>query len=234
MIDNYNDLTIEKFYELKDIDTSEGELDTIIQAIAVLSDMDDDDVMNLPLPEFNERSKKLAFIKTQPQLMKKLPDKIVINNKKYNILKDASKMKAGQYIDYKSYAKDFDSINKNLALILTTIVIPENKTYGEGYDTVELAEEFKKNVSIVMALSISNFFFRKFQSFSNNMLIYSELVMRKMIRKEKDKETKEKMREALETSRSLRSLVKSGYGLTGQSEYERFMDALSTISSTSM
>lgn len=225
MIDNYNDLTLDKFYEISDIDTSEGELETIVQAIAILSDIDEDDVLNLPINEFNERSKKLAFIKTKPELSKKLPDKIVINGKRYIILKDASKMTAGQYIDYKSYAKDFESINKNLALILTTVIIPEGKVYGDGYDTVELAEEFKKNVSIVLALSISNFFFRQFQRYSNNILTYLEWTMRKMMRKEKDKETKEKMMEAIQISRSLKSLVKSGFGLTGLSESEKSMDA---------
>lgn len=231
MIDNYNDLTLDKFYELKDIDTSEGEIDTIVQAIAILADMDEDDVLNLPIAEFNELSKKLAFIHTTPTLMKKLPDKVVINGKRYVILKDATQMTAGQYIDYKSYAKDFESIYKNLALILTTVIIPDGKKYGDGYDTVELAEEFKKNISIVMAMSISDFFFRQSQTYNKNILTYLEWKMRKMMRKEKDKEVKMKMKEAIQISRCLRSLVKNGYGLTGQSELGKYMDASLMMSS---
>lgn len=232
MIDNYNDLTLEKFYELKDVDTSEGEVSTIVQAISVLSDMDENEILKLPLAKFNEMSKKLEFLHTTPTLLKKMPDKVVINNKKYTVLKDATKMTAGQYIDYKSYAKDFDSLYKNLPLILTTVIIPEGKTYGDGYDTVELAEELKKHISITLAMSISNFFFTQSQTYSKNILIYLEMKMRKMMRKEKDKEVKTKMMEAIKEIHYLKTFLKNGYGLTGLLGLGKYTDAyLKTYSS---
>ena len=231
MIDRYEDLTIEKYLMLKDIDKEGDDIDMIVEAISILSDFTEDEVLNLPLSQFNKLSSKLKFISEEPKLIKKLPDNININGKMYSIVKDASKMTAGQYIDYKSYAKDFDSINKNLALIMTTVIVPQGKKYGEGYDTVELSEEFKRHLNIVLALSISNFFFIQFQNYSNNILIYLEVMLRKMRRKEKDKEMRMKMTEAITQNRLLRDSLKNGFGLTMQSELEKYMDAyLNTFS----
>ena len=148
MIDNYKDLTLEKFEQLSNIDIEMDDMEKMATTIAILSDQTVDEVLNMPINKFNDCAKSALFLKESPKTTNKLPDKIIINGKKYRILKDAKDMTAGQYIDFKSYAKKIDEISKNLALILTTVIIPEGKKYGDGYDTVELAEEFKKYINV--------------------------------------------------------------------------------------
>lgn len=217
MIEKYSDLTIEKYQQLREIDVDCSEEDIMVQIMSILSDMDEDAIMNLPLVEFNAMVRKTAFLKEKPKLTKRLPNTLTIHNQRFTLLKDASKMSAGAYIDYKSYIKKPEDIEKNLALILTTVLIPEGaKAYADGYDTFELAEEFKKYIGIELALSISNFFFTQLTTYSKNTLTYLELVLKKMSRsKTVDKETMEKMKEAQRECRLLRDSLIDGSGLTG-------------------
>lgn len=230
MIDNYKDLTLGKYYELMELDKEGDDIDLVVEMISILSDMDESEVLNLPISQFHELVRKLDFIKDKPKLLKKLPNSIIINGNKYNILKDATQMTAGQYIDYKELAKDMDSIEKNLPLILAVFIVPDGKKYSDGYDIYELSEELKDNISFELAASISNFFFMQSESYSNNILTYLEWTLRKMKRKTRNKEVKMKMTEAISEIRKLKSLVKSGYGLTGLSELEKYTDALLTMS----
>lgn len=215
MIDNYKDLTLEKFEQLSNIDIEMDDMEKMATTIAILSDQTVDEVLNMHIDKFNDCAKRVLFLKESPKTTNKLPDKIIINGKKYRILKDAKDMTAGQYIDFKNYAKKIDEISKNLALILTTVIIPDGKKYGDGYDTLELAEEFKKYINVETAANISNFFFVQYKNYIIDSLTYLEWKMKKTM-KGMDKEAKTKMKEAIAESHLLIDLLKNGGGLIGQ------------------
>lgn len=224
MIDSYSKLTIAKYREFTEIELAESDIDAVVNILSLLTDKSPESIMALPIPEFKELVKKMSFLKERPNL-DKCPNSLVINGQKYYIDKDVKNMSVGQYIDYKQYYKEQDDLIKNLHYIMTIFIIPEGHKYGEGYNLADLAEIFNENLSIETAVGISNFFFRKSEKFIRCFLTYLLLKMRKTVRKEKDKEVKAKMMEAVKQMEELRALLKDGFGLIGASGSERYTDA---------
>lgn len=212
MIDNYKDLTIRKFNELNELRFVDGDDDDLyIKMVAILDDKTEDEVLNMPLDEFASKRHKLNFLAKKPSTISILPKKLTINNKRYRLEKDAFHLNAGQYIDYKMYIKDTDAFYDNLSKILTVFIIPEDAKYGDGYDTAELAEELEDSISIELAISISNFFFRLFQGYISRILRSLESTMRKATRRNRTTEAQE----AMAAMALLRRSVNDGFGSIG-------------------
>ena len=120
-------------------------------------------------------------------------------------------MTAGQFIDYQNYIKDINTTEKNLPLLMTCFCIPKGKKYGE-YDFVEVSNDMKK-LPIEMVLGLAGFFFRKSQRLIDNTLTYLDWMVKRMSKREKNKEIAEKMTEARQKLHILKDLVKDGDGL---------------------
>lgn len=214
MIESYKDLTINKFNEineLRGLDASDD--DIYIKMIAILDDKTEDEVLAMPLDEFAEKRRKLNFLAKKPNTISILPKSLTINGKKYKLAKDAFHLNAGQYIDYKSYIKDADRFYDNLPKILTVFIIPDGCSYGDGYDTDELADELAEHIGIELAISISNFFFRLFQCYINRILTSLERTLRKANRRGMTTEAEQ----AMAAMSMLRSSVRDGFGSIGRS-----------------
>ncbi len=211
MIDSYKTLTLGKFMELQKIDwASMEEIDIQVKMLSVLSDMDEDEILKLPLDEYSKMVNKTAFLSKQPEITKNIPDKIKINDKTYVLVKDIKKMTAGQYIDYQQYLAAND-INFYLPYILSCFIIPKGKTYGD-YDVDEVVDVLKNNLSVEEALSISGFFMKKFRSSIKAILFYLDWKIKKMMRKTKDETVKTKLMTARKAIVSLKDLMKDGDG----------------------
>lgn len=205
MIKSYSEMSIEKYYELKENMTEELEpLDFQVRLISILSDMGEDDVLNLPLDKYAEYVADLDFIYElpKPRNINYVPT-IKINNAKYKLLKDVSKMTAGQYIDFQSYLDN----GLGVEYILSTVLIPEGKKYGE-YDVMPVIEDIRKCLDIQTAISIRFFFHKKLLNTIKRFLISLDLMMRN---RKMPKEKQEQMRMARkEIRRMLSSLNGSG------------------------
>lgn len=211
MIDSYKTLTLGKFMELQKIDyKSMEEIDIQVKMLSVLSDMDEDEILKMPLNEYSKMVNNTAFLSKQPEISKNIPDKIKINDKIYVLVKDVKKMTAGQYIDYQQYlaANDF---NFYLPYILSCFIIPKGKTYGD-YDIEEVVDILKNNLSVEEALSISGFFMKKFRTSIKAILLYLDWKIKKMMRKTKDETVKTKLMTARKAIVSLKDLMKDGAG----------------------
>lgn len=206
MINNYKDLTLEKYLKLQDIDwTSMEEIDIQSTMISILSDMDINDVLDLPISEYRKMAEQLQFLTVEPKIKSHKIDKVKINGKEFYVLKDVKDMTAGQYIDYQTYIQNGD--NKMLPYILSCVIIPKGKKYGE-VDTIEDMMQ----LSVEEALTISNFFMNKSRSLIRGTLLYLEWMMKKKMKRMKDETMKEKMKEAVKEIHSLRNLTKDGDG----------------------
>jgi hypothetical protein len=139
---------------------------------------------------------------------KHLGKTLTINGKKYRIIKDAKDMSAGQYIDYKSYITK-ENFFDMLPYILTCFIIPDGCKYGNGYDTAELAKELNDNLDIRTALCIADFFLNQSRTSIQASLLYLKWRMKRMMRKETNKETKEKIADCLGQIESLQSLLEN-------------------------
>lgn len=215
MIKSYNDLTVGKYQELRKLEL-EG-LDALEQQVAilaVLNDMDEDEVFNLPLADYQKLASDMHFLDTQPVInTKHNPKTIKIDGEEYDVVQDARDLTAGQYIDYQHYlgVEDFDG---QLPNILTVFVIPKGKKYGEGYNMAELANTFKEKMPIITAMEISSFFLRQSLTSIKASLTSLRLKMRMMKMTTRKKEVKEMMQEAIDKLGLLKDSISNLDGLT--------------------
>lgn len=210
MIDSYKKLTLEKWQELRAIDyMSMEEIDIQVNMIAILNDMDENEVLDLSIPEYKKLAQGTVFLTKEPVLNKRLPNKFKINGNEYTLLKDVRDMTAGQYIDYQTYLS-FNDIDKYIGDILTCFIIPSGKKYGD-YD-LEAAKADIMQLSVEEALSIAGFFMKQSRSLTRATLIFLDWKMKRAMRKMKDETMKKKMEEARKAIRTLHNTIKNGDG----------------------
>lgn len=206
MINNYKDLTLEKYIELYELDIhGMEEIDIQSNIIAILSDMTVDDVLDLPIPQYKKLAQQTAFLTAQPQVKARKINKIYINGKEYNVLDKIEKMTTGQYIDYQTYLKKNDV--KMLPYILSCLIIPSGEKYGDT-DTIEQI----KQMTVEEALTISNFFMNKSLTLIKGTLRYLEYMMKRKMKKVKEETMKQQMTEAIKKLHSLQNSLKNGVG----------------------
>lgn len=208
---NWNDISIGLFKEIEEALKKPMNLeDQEVMFMAMLCECSEDEILDLPLTEFQRLKKASMFLNTEPPISKKCPDKIVINGKKCDVIKDIKKLTAAQYIDFQQMAST--SVDEFLPNLIGCFVIPEGKHYGKDYDIDEFANEINDNLSIVTALSMFNFFQKAFLTSIKGIGLYLDWEMRKMSRKAKTKEMKEKIQEVRKMIKELTS-EENGVGL---------------------
>lgn len=209
MIDSYSKLTIEKWYEINEVmNTDATAAEKEIAVVAILSDCSDDDVLDWDMSRYQMCLEQLKFITKTPVAKPRIPNKIKIGNMKFNVLKDVTDMKAGQYIDFETYIGE----GLGVEYILSTVLIPEGKKYGE-MDTVEIVNIIKKNLTVEDAVSLSAFFMKALRTSIKSTLIYLDLMLKRMERKAKSPEIKEKIEEVKKIREQMKALERSGLGL---------------------
>lgn len=210
MINSYKELTLEKYLELRSIDLEQEEIDIQSQMLAILNDCTVDEILDLKLDEYHKLVGEMSFLTEEPKPVKKVPREITIGKNRYDVIKDARAMTAGEFIDYQNYIKDINTTEKNLPLLMTCFCIPHGKKYGD-YDFDEVVEDMKQ-LPIEMVLGLAGFFFRKSQRLLDSTLTYLDWTVKRMQKKEKNREIAEKMMEARARLHTLKSLVNDGDG----------------------
>ena len=182
--------------------------------MAILSSNIRYELYDMPLEDFTKLMQKTHFLyQTIDKLdWNHLGKTLTINGKKYEIIKDARKMSAGQYIDYKTYIKEPEKFMDMLPYILTCFIIPKGCKYGDGYDTAELAQELNDYLDIRTAVCISDFFHHQSKVSIKISLRSLRWMMKRMSKKEKNQEMKDKILEAVAQMESLESLLNNSDG----------------------
>lgn len=212
MIDSYDKLTIKKYRELVSLENTD-DMEYSVDILSILCDIAPEELMEMPLDEFTKLMGKAKFL-NKPIDRKDYKDigkKLTVNGKEYTVVRNARDLTAGQYIDYKAYTSR-DNFLEMLPYILTVFLIPSGKKYNNGYDVAELAEEFDNHMGLQTALAISDFFLHQSEVLIQSSLLCLKWKMKRMMRKEKNKETKDKIQECMEQMESLRSLLKTSAG----------------------
>ena len=208
----YYDLTIDKYLEIKEVlENGTDDLSTQVALLAVLNECTEDDLLDMPLDEFKRKLADLNFLSQPLNPKPQCPKTITIGKEVFESVRDVKQFTAGQYIDYQNLIKseDFYSIIPNL---LACFFIPKGKDYGKDYDIMEVAEKIKKNISIGFALDVCFFFQMQSIRSINSTLDYLALMTKMQIFKAKDKETKTKLKTAVEKIRELKASFNDGLG----------------------
>ena len=198
MINSYENMSVGKYLQIRALAKKEMEdVEMQVSVISILNDMSEDDVLNLPLEKYSAYARESNFLMNPPTPKAECPKKLVINGNKYYVMKDMKSCKTAQYIDYQTFMKEKDPDAK-MAEILAIFIIPEGKTYGEGYDIADVVNEIKEHLPISKSI--------------NRTLIYLGLMMKIWKRKAKTEEQKKMMEEAERKMKELMSLYGDGAG----------------------
>lgn len=209
----YYDLTIDKYLQIKEaLENIEDELNAQVTLLSILNECTEDDLLDLPLAEYHKKVADLAFLSEPLNPKPNCPKTITIDKEIYEVVRDVKQFTAGQYIDYNTLIKseDFYSVIPN---ILACFFIPKGKDYGKDYDIMEVAKKIRYNVSIGLAMDVC-FFFQMRSIRSINRMLDSLVLMTKIQMRKANKETKPKMKIALEKIQLLRDSFNAGVGGT--------------------
>ena len=195
MIDNYNKLTIGKYLELIEIleDDTLADIDKNVEIIALLDDKEVDMIYDLPLPEFNDKIQKTAFLYEEPKPLQ-VSTVYKLGDMELEACLNINDLTTAQFIDYQTYVKD----KNKMVELLSVFLVPKGHKYNKDYDVFEVQKIIRDNMPITQAMGLSDFFLLLYKSLLKASLISSTKKLKKMMRKEKDLKKKEMMRQAIQ------------------------------------
>lgn len=209
----YKDINIKKYLELKKVLDDTDDLYRVqSQLIAIVNDMTEEEVLNLPLTEYTKKVHTIDFLTEVPKISNRTPKKLNLNGRKYEVITDVRKLSAGQYIDFQTLMQS-ENVDDYLPNLLACFIMPEGENYGD-YDVMAVADEIAEYLDIETAFSLMRFFQSASSLLISNTLSYLVRRMKKLLRETKDAQTKEKIQEAITQMKELQGLFKNGIGST--------------------
>lgn len=151
-IDNWNDVSIKKYFDINDIlqDEDTSDFDKAIELVAVLNDVSIDDVMRLPVTEMANIWDSLLWL-FEFDYPKTIKNKhIKVGRFETQIDTNIANMTVAQYVDFQQYWGNMPTDTPEaMADLLSVFLVPSNHKYGEGYDIDELKDCIINYMSIV-------------------------------------------------------------------------------------
>lgn len=103
-----------------------------------------------------------------------------LNGTRYMVTTSRNKMTAAQYIDYTTYMAESKD---DLVSLMSTILIPEGRDYGKGYDMERVKKDIGDHLPITRALGLGFFFTISSRSYAEAILHYLLKTARRELRK---------------------------------------------------
>lgn len=177
---SWKDITIAEYYKLLKINELPAE-DREPKLVAMLCDVDEDDINKMDFGEFNEiragmNTKWLKNIDIEQNKIKT----IKLKNVKLIGVYSLYNFSVAQFFDMSNYSENKDT---TIEQMISCLFIPENKEYGEGYDIEELQKTIRDELDIYTGLGIVNFFIGSMTKSLKNILDY--LQSRALIKNDK-------------------------------------------------
>ena len=140
---------------------------------AIMEAVFGEDVLNLPLKDFNEKCKELQFL--QKEIPNDLHVKdIKVNGREYYFDGLLGKITTAQYIDFQNYQK-----NEDEQKAFSVFIIPKGHKYNDGYDMEQVFNDIL-DIPVPVLFSASFFFSRQFELFIRIFRRYSIKQMKKL------------------------------------------------------
>ena len=185
---DWDNITIEKYYNIKDIldDETDDDITKNVKLVAVITGKDEDEVWSMDMAEAGEYISRLQFL-NKFELPKNPNMKIKLPNYDLVVIKDLSKINVAQYVDFQNFVKL--PMKEGMEKILSIFLIPEGCKYNDGYDIIDVQKEIRKNLSFRVAEGLLSFFMEKY----GTLLIHSLVYCRHQVKKTKNPEMMEKL-----------------------------------------
>ena len=200
---DWENITIEKYYKIKDIldDEVDDDITKNVKLVAVMLNKDEQEVWDMDMAEAGNYISKLQFL-NKIELPKNPNMKIKLPSYDLVVIKDLTKINVAQYVDFQNFVKM--PMRESMEKILSIFLIPEGCSYNTGYDILDLQKEIRENMSFRVAEGLLSFFIEKY----GRSLIHSLVYCRRQVKKTKDKEMMENLEKTeKEIQQKLDSLI---------------------------
>ena len=185
---DWENITIEKYYKIKDIldDEVDDDITKNVKLVAVMLNKDEQEVWDMDMAEAGNYISRLQFLNKfelpkHPNMKIKLPSYDLV------VIKDLTKINVAQYVDFQNFVKM--PMRESMEKILSIFLIPEGCSYNTGYDIIDVQKEIRENMSFRVAEGLLSFFIEKY----GRSLIHSLVYCRRQVKKTKDKEMMENL-----------------------------------------
>lgn len=206
IVNNYRDLTMGKYFDILEVsrDNNLDELEKQVQIISLLSGKTTDEILDLPIGEYRDAVRQMAFLEHPSP-----DDKIRIARNYFKggmeliPTTDFRKITTAQYIDFQNLTKLGED---KVVEVVSCFLVPKGCKYGKGYDIADVQKAIREEMTVAEVLALSAFFLRKFALLIHSSLSSCKVELKKLPKTEK---TKAVMRRILEVE----SLLNDGDGL---------------------
>lgn len=181
---SWESITYDDFIQIHQIAEADiPETYKTVSLLSVLSGMDEKDIESLPINIFTKMVKALEFMDTKPPkpMHKK---EYIINERKYVVKADITRITTAQFIDYNSYASEENPDPINL---LSLWLIPEGHEYNDGYDIEQVKYDIR-SMNFLDAQAVAFFLQRQSALFAATINAYSEKNLKELKMKKEDRE----------------------------------------------
>lgn len=166
----WNDIKYRTLLDIREAANIEDENERVY---AIMEAVFGEDVLDLPLKDFNEKCKELQFL--QKEIPNDLHVKdIKVNGREYHFDGLLGKITTAQYIDFQNYQKNNDEQKS-----FSVFIIPKGHKYNDGYDMEQVFNDIL-DVPVPVLFSASFFFSRQFELFIRIFRRYSIKQMKKL------------------------------------------------------
>lgn len=166
----WNNITYRQLLDIREAANIEDENERVF---AIMEAVFGEDVLDLPLKDFNEKCKELQFL--QKEIPNDLHVKdIKVNGREYYFDGLLGKITTAQYIDFQNYQKNNDEQKS-----FSVFIIPKGHKYNDGYDMEQVFNDIL-DIPVPVLFSASFFFSRQFELFIRIFRRYSIKQMKKL------------------------------------------------------
>lgn len=147
----WNGLSIRQYKEMLALDNTE---DKIIRMAAIFEDIPVEEVMSQPIEKSLHTMSSMHFMDTPPK-RRKIKSKYVLGGQVYELSSNPADITTAQYFDFINVDKKMPD---NLSQVLAIFLVPEGKSYNDGYDLRKAVNDIENNLGVEDGLSIMDFF----------------------------------------------------------------------------
>lgn len=172
MITSYKQLPVGLYLDICEAsqDASMDELAKQVRILALLSGTTDDEVLNMPIADYQRAVVASDFLQREYQPSGRCASSYKVGGYDLRPFADWTKMTAAQFIDYQTYAGK--GTEPHIVEIVSVVLVPAGKKYGDGYDVADVQRAIRDNLSVADVLDIVAFFFSQYAAFLKDSLTY--------------------------------------------------------------
>jgi hypothetical protein len=156
MITTYQALTMGQYQEIDRITRTGGdELEVQVAILSILTGKPEAELLRLPLPEYTALAGASPFLRSPIAEVPKVRKEYALGEWRLRPCQDYRKLTAGQYIDFQAFTKD----TLDFCGLLSVLMVPEGRTYAEGYDPLEVRAAIADRLPMPDGMALIAFFF---------------------------------------------------------------------------